>query len=269
MHALQDMTSTDSRMENTLSKAFLNRLNALSDVKGRRKAGLFVAEGTKCVCDLARTFDLCRLLATQEWLDEHPGVALRAVEITTCSRAMLREATRLTATPPVMAIFRLPPPTYALPDPSEGCIVALDCVQDPGNLGTIVRTCNWMGVRNIVASVDTVDVFNPKTVQASMGAIADTRVVYTDLPRYLETLPEGTPVYGTFLDGADAFAVPFARNCVLVMGNEGNGICPEVEAHVDMRVTIPAAPGTSAESLNVGAATAMLLAIRQKCLSDN
>lgn len=252
--------------ESRFSKSFGKKLRALDDAKGRARVGLFVAEGSKCVSDLTTAYTLRHLLATEEWLREHPHIEAQAAEVLVCSPAMLKEASRLNTAPQVVGLFALPAAEPPLPDPSAQLVVALDCIQDPGNLGTIVRTCDWMGVRAIVASPDTVDVFNPKAVQASMGAIAQVKVCYTPLPQYLSSLPKYTPIYGTFLGGEDAYKAAFAPGGVLVMGNEGRGIRPEVEALVTNRLTIPAAPGACAESLNVGIATAMLLALRQKSL---
>lgn len=248
-----------------LSKAFLKKAATLDDAKGRRRAGLFAAEGTKCVCDLARRFAIRRLLALPEWLDGHGD--LGADETTPCTREELRSVTRLTATPPVIAFFALPDEEPAPAGTDGGCVLVLDRIQDPGNLGTILRTCDWMGIRRVVASPDTADCFNPKTVQATMGALAQVSVSYTDLPQWLTSLDGSVPVYGTFLNAADAYAEPFAGECVIIMGNEGRGISPEVGRLVNRPVTIPAAPGACAESLNVATATAIVLALRARCIS--
>ena len=253
-------------MENSLSKTFMKKLAALDDAKGRRRTGLFMAEGTKCVSDTASAFDLRQLLATEEWLDAHPTIAAKATDVMVCSRAMLGQATHLTAIPPVIGLFALPEATTALPDASAQAVVALDRIQDPGNLGTIMRTCDWMGIRTIVASPDTADMFNPKVVQASMGAIAQVKVVYTDLPAYLDGLGADVPVFGTFLGGEDVFSVDFPEAGVYILGNEGSGISEAVGAKVSHRLTIPSSPGACAESLNVAAAAAMILALRAKSL---
>lgn len=246
-----------------LSKAAIKKIQSLDQAKGRRKLGLFLAEGTKCVLTMAQKFKAVRVFARAEWLQENEAPA--GADLTVCSGMDLREISHLNTLPPVAALFELPKEAADLPDASAEFVVALDCVQDPGNLGTIIRSCDWMGIRHIVASNDTVDAFNPKTVQASMGSLANVTVHYTALPEYLAAVK--APVYGTFLGGEDAFTMDFGRNGVLVMGNEGNGIRPEVETFVGRRITIPAAPSTVAESLNVATATAMLLAIRQKSIS--
>lgn len=173
------------------------------------------------------------------------------------SPAMLRQLTRLQATPQAIAFFEIPE-TGNIPE-TKGLTVALDRVQDPGNMGTILRCCDWMGVDIVVASTDTVDCFNPKAVQASMGALAHVKVYYTDLPDYLDRTSQ--PVYGTFLDGDNIYDQALGQEGIVVMGNEGSGISPEVERHVTRRLYIPPYPAdsTHVESLNVGMATAIVL----------
>lgn len=245
-----------------LPKQLVKTIASLGDAKGRRRAGLFVAEGTKCVTSLATRFRVAHLLALPEWIESHGTLGAERTDL--CAPGNLRQITRLSTTPPVVALFRLPEKVAQAPAATDSFVLALDCIQDPGNLGTIIRTCDWMGLRTIVASTDTVDAFNPKVVQATMGSLASVNVVYTELPQYLRN--SGGCVYGTFLNGDDAFDEPPARCGVLVLGNEGKGISPEVERLVDRRLTLPAAAGTCAESLNVATAAAMLLALRQQNL---
>lgn len=251
-----------------VSKAFLKTATTLDTAKGRRKAGLFVAEGTKCVLDLSRRFEIVRLLALPEWLAEYRNVI--AAEITECSRAELKEASRLQTVPPVIAYFRLPEqsPTPTTDYVNANAVLVLDTIQDPGNLGTILRTCDWMGITEVVASRETVDAFNPKVVQATMGALTRVNVSYTDLAPWLKSLPKNTPIYGTFLDSTDAYTEAFPSGCVIIMGNEGNGISDTVAACVSHRITIPAAPNANAESLNVATATAIILALRFRGLTE-
>ncbi len=247
--------SSDFALTNRLRKEFAS----LDDVKGRRRSGLFVAEGTKCVLELAAAFTARYVFARPDWIEEH-AAAFDPDCLIPAAPAMLRELTRLTATPPVVAFFELPE-SPAMPDEvflHHNLVLALDCVQDPGNLGTIIRTCDWMGVRTIVAGRDTADAFNPKTVQATMGALARTRVVYTDIAEWLATVK--VPVYGTFLDGDNIYRLPLSENGIIVMGNEGRGISDAVAASVTSRLFIPPYPGdTTVESLNVATATAIAL----------
>ena len=246
-------------LTNRMKKEFAS----LDDAKGRRRSGLFVAEGTKCVLELMAAFAPRHIFALPEWVLEH-GHGL-PVEPTECGRGVLGELSRLSTTPPVVAFFALPEPPE-MPEASyfaSRLTVALDCVQDPGNLGTIIRTCNWFGVDTILASRDTVDAFNPKTVQATMGALTRTRVIYTDLPEALASMPPEVGIYGTFLDGDNIYTQPLATPAVMIMGNEGRGISEAVERAVGRRLYIPSsdsADGVQAvESLNVATATAISL----------
>lgn len=137
--------------------------------------------------------------------------------------------------------------------------LALDGVQDPGNLGTIVRVADWFGIDTILCSHDTADIYNPKVVQATMGSIARVNVIYIDLPVLLDKLPSGFPVYGTLLDGSDIYSSSLTTHGIIVMGNEGNGISQSVRDRVTSRLLIPSfASGDTAESLNVAIATAIV-----------
>ncbi len=244
-----------------LSKRLIKDIATLDSVKGRRRTGLFVAEGTKCVLDLLQAFECRFLFATEEWLKEYefeyPRFAKSTVYV--CSPAQMRELTRLSNTPPVIAAYRLPEPCTHLPNPANELVVALDGVQDPGNLGTIIRTADWMGVQTIVTSDDTVDAFNPKTVQATMGALARVHVVTADLPAWLKACE--APVYGTFLNGENIYRQALTPHGVVVMGNEGHGVSDAVAECVSKRLFIPSFPPDvpTSESLNVATATAITL----------
>ena len=159
-----------------------------------------------------------------------------------------------------MAIFEQPVYESDSKVISKSLCLALDNIQDPGNLGTIIRLADWFGIEDIFCSTGTVDVFNPKTVQATMGAIARVKVHYCDLPKLISSL-KGIPVYGTFLDGNIIYSETLSANGLIVMGNEGNGISREVEALINRRLYIPNYPQEreTSESLNVAIATACLL----------
>jgi len=232
---------------------------SLADVKGRRRAGLFAAEGTKCVLDTLHAFALRRLLATPQWLAVHPGDYGDAVA--EVPREVLCSLSALTLAPDVIAVYELPQQPVFDPAALAGRLVlALDRVQDPGNLGTLMRTADWFGVDTVLASADTVDCFNPKAIQATMGAISRVRVIYGDLPAMLSQLPRAE-VCGTFLDGENIFGARLPRAGALVLGNEGRGISPAVEAAVGRRLFIPPylVGRPTSESLNVASAGAIAL----------
>jgi TrmH family RNA methyltransferase len=136
--------------------------------------------------------------------------------------------------------------------------LALDGVQDPGNWGTIIRIADWFGINRIVCSEETADAWNPKVVQATMGSIARVDISYTDLPAWIDQQPEGTPVYGTLLDGDDIYAQELSEGGVIIMGNEGKGLTEKVRRRVTRRLLIPSyRKDDTAESLNVAIATAI------------
>ena len=165
----------------------------------------------------------------------------------------------------VLAVFEKPQPVAAqslLPVAGRSLCLALDGVQDPGNVGTIVRIADWWGIEHVICSHDTADVFAPKTVQSTMGALGRVGVHYTDLPAWLDALPAGTPVYGTLLDGDNLYDSELTPHGIIVMGNEGNGLSSAVRERVSHRLLIPSFPPDrpTSESLNVAVATAVTCA---------
>ena len=240
-------------LTNNLRKIYAS----LSTARGRRGSGLFMAQGTKCVLDTLPHFAVEAVLATAEWAGEHPDV--RGVEVV--RQSDLDRITSLSTAPRVIAIYRMPD-VFAVPAVGyfrDNLALALDCVQDPGNLGTILRVCDWMGVDTVLASRDTADVWQPKVVQSTMGAISRVRVYYCDLAEVLGRMD--APVYGTFLDGEDIYGADLRVCGIVVMGNEGRGISHEVAAAVSRRLLIPSYPAgrPTSESLNVAVATAITL----------
>ena len=213
----------------------------------------------KFVGDLMGHFP-CRLLAgTAGWFSSHPDChadEMIEVEQEELSRASLQKTPQ-----EVLAIFEQPVYESDSKVISESLCLALDNVQDPGNLGTIVRLADWFGIEDIFCSAGTVDIFNPKTVQATMGAIARVRVHYCDLPELISSL-KGIPVYGTFLNGNVIYSETLSANGLIVMGNEGNGVSTEVEALINKRLYIPNYPHEreTSESLKVAIATAVVCA---------
>lgn len=239
----------------------------LAKAKNRRESGLFVVEGTKCVLDTLAHFSCRRLMATAGWLDEHGDQLARltagspACETIVVKATDIERMSSLTTPQPVMAVYEIPAES-PMPDPQHSLVLALDRVQDPGNLGTIMRVCDWFGVCDILASHDTVDVYSPKVIQATMGAIARVRVHYCDLTAVLDGLSRDIAVYGTTLDGDNIYKCELSRNGIIIMGNEGQGMSPALKAAVNRNLYIPSFPpdAPTSESLNVAVATAITLA---------
>lgn len=238
-----------------ISKNLIKLVHSLEQKKARATERLFVAEGPKAVGDLMRTAEPVELLATREWIEHNPNA--NATEATS---EELRRASLLQHPQQVIALFPLPEERN--PDPkaaSEKLCLALDGVQDPGNVGTIIRLADWFGIDTIVCSPDTADTYNPKVVQATMGSIARVQMVRANLPELFSQRPDGTPIYGTLLNGNDIYAEPLEQRGYIVMGNEGRGLSPEVRQCVTRSLLIPCfAPTCGAESLNVAIATAVV-----------
>jgi len=240
-----------------ISKAKMKVIRSLAYKKFRDEQGLFVAEGNKLVADLLPVFDCEWLIAHSRWVATQRNVPEKV--LIRAEDDDIRKISLLQSPQDVLAVFRKP--AFALEEavPSSQLILALDGVQDPGNLGTIIRLACWFGIEHIVCSPDTADAFSPKTVQASMGALAHVKVHYTDLAEYVERSP-AVPVYGTFLDGDNIYKKRLSPSGILIMGNEGNGIRPELEALLTERIYIPPYPSArkTTESLNVAMATAII-----------
>ena len=230
--------------------------------KYRKADGVFVAEGHKLVGDLLGAFECVYVAATQEWANRHADV-LRGMEMDIVTDDELRRVSFQETPQQVLAVFRQPKYDVNVNEvvQSQLCL-ALDDVQNPGNMGTIVRLADWFGIEHIFCSAACADIYNPKTVQATMGGIAHVKVHYVDLPQMLASLPADVPVYGTFLDGDDLYDKPLDNRGLIVMGNEGKGVSAEVEAHVTERLYIPNYPAgrATSESLNVAIATAIVCA---------
>ena len=243
-----------------ISKAKLRELAVYKQQKVCDEQSVFVVEGVK-LCDeaLSAKCPVRVICATNWWLEQHPNLPSNVEVIEVDATALDRLSSLRTPNEVWMLLQR---PTAQLPTANDRLVIAVDHLQDPGNLGTIIRTADWFGVRHIVCSEGTVSCFNPKVVQATMGSLLRTQVVYTQLPDYLAGC--GRRVYGALLDGENIWDNDHplrltAEGAVLVIGNEAHGITPEVRQQVTHRVTIPNRGGT-AESLNASVACAILLA---------
>ena len=242
-----------------ISKSLLKLINSLEQRKFRKETGLFVAEGGKTVQDLLDLGLACtNIIATEEWLKNHKISTTDT--ITVVSEEEMKKASFLRTPQGVLALFKQQ--TYVTDHtvPEHELCLALDNIQDPGNMGTIIRIADWFGIKNIYCANGTVDIYNPKTVQATMGAIGRVKVHYTDLPQLITSLADKAPVYGTFLDGEEIYSRQLSDNGLIIMGNEGNGISKECEELIKERLLIPNYPAgrSTSESLNVSVATAII-----------
>ena len=242
-----------------LSKNKIKYIHSLELKKNRKKEGVFVAEGHKLVGDLLPHFHCRLILATTTWLEEHPDI--QADEIIEITPEELVKASLLKTPQEVLAIFEQPQYDYTTDVIKNSLCLALDDIQDPGNLGTIIRLADWFGIEHIFCSQGTVDVYNSKVIQATMGALARVKVHYCNLPELISSLKD-VPVYGTFLDGENIYNKPLSENGLIIMGNEGNGVSKEVSQLINNKLYIPNYPSgrTTSESLNVAIATAVVCA---------
>lgn len=241
-----------------LSKIKQTLYGNLRTVKMRRRHGLFTAEGLKAVADLSSHFIGEAIIITPE--AECDDILTRSFSnVYETSPCEMKAMSSFSTPSPVMGVFRIPEKQENVPEiDEEEFYLLLDGVRDPGNLGTIIRTCHWFGIKKILASYDTVDCYNPKTVQATMGSLGAVIVEYCDLPKLIRNHP-GMPVYGTLLEGENIFEVETERRGFLVMGNEGTGISENVRKLITKSLNIPPATTDHGESLNVAVATAVAL----------
>lgn len=244
-----------------LSKNKLKWINALTLKKYRDADNCFIAEGPKVVEDLASRFRLHTLLATETYLPK--AQTLEVGELVIVSQQELEKASQLKTPHDCLAIFEKPTSQANVMElmPNE-LALALDGVQDPGNLGTIIRLADWFGISHIYCSAECADAFSPKTVQATMGALARVACHYVELPKLIASLRPTTPIYGTFLEGDDLYEKDLRAGGLLIMGNEGRGISPEIAELVTERLFIPNYPfdRSTSESLNVAVATSIACA---------
>lgn len=244
-----------------ISKNKIKFIHSLEQKKYRKKEKLFVAEGPKIINELLQSMKCTWLAHTSDYTVPQ-RTAFPIDEITECQTEELHKVSFLTTPQEVIATFEIPEYTLETGVIAQDLCLALDGVQDPGNLGTIIRLADWFGIKHIFCSTQTADAFSPKTVQATMGAISRIKVHYCNLPELIDLLPAGTPVYGTLLDGDNLYSQELVNKGLLIMGNEGNGLTPEVREKVNAKLYIPSYPKDSetSESLNVGVATAILCA---------
>lgn len=232
-----------------LSKSQIKLIKSLKQKKYRLLHGFFVVEGVKTIKELLQSnFKLYKLYTTKTFnIDAKDEILISEMD--------LKRISYLTSPNTALAVFKIP---EEKPINTNGLIVALDSVRDPGNLGTIIRLCDWFGITNLVCSKKTVDCFNPKVIQSTMGSIARVNVNYVDLLSFLNET--NLPVFGAFMEGETVYTKQLTPKGILVMGNEANGVSKEIEAIINEKISIPRFGNLQAtESLNVATATAILL----------
>jgi RNA methyltransferase, TrmH family len=240
-----------------LSKALQKYINSLQVKKYRNQHQAFVVEGAKSVLELLRSdFAIEHLFVTNDFLQEHGNTLGTGIRYEVATEQELVKAGTFASNNAALAVARmrqLPAPRYIPGD----FVLALDDIRDPGNLGTIIRIADWYGISTIMCSETCADFYNPKTISATMGSFTRVQAHYLELASWLHDLPDGVPVYGASLAGDNLHRMTLRPEGVVVMGNEANGIRPEVAREVNRLIKIPAFG--EAESLNVATATAIII----------
>lgn len=244
-----------------LSKNKIKFIQSLERKKIRDEHSVFLVEGNKLVDEaLASGFEIDFLAGTDKFLSARHIEKKHIDEIVETDKDTLKKASLLQSPQEALAIIKKPAFLISEVESKGQLSLALDCIQDPGNLGTILRIADWFGIKQIICSADTVDVYNPKVVQASMGAIFRVKTFYTDLSEFLQKEKnQGIAIYGTFMNGKSIYNQKLTNEAILVMGNEGNGISNEIEQLITEKISIPslAENNSGSESLNVAIATAI------------
>ncbi|MEM9647836.1 MAG: RNA methyltransferase [Bacteroidota bacterium] len=232
-----------------VTKNQIKLVASLQQKKYRTQHKLFVVEGKKTVLELVEAgVKVYELFA-------ETGIKLdQSIDYIELSKKDFKQISGQKTPSGILGVFHIPE-TQSIDE--TGWVVALDAVRDPGNLGTIIRLCDWFGITQLVCSEDTVDCYNPKVLQATMGSIARVNIIYVDFETYCQNTQ--LPLYGAFMDGDVVYAKQLPDSGILVLGNEANGISPKIEALVAERIAIPQFGKTTTESLNVATAAAILL----------
>ena len=234
-----------------VSKNQIKLITSLQQKKYRFANQLFFAEGIKVIQELVESnFELVHLYSTQNDFEQ-----VSNDKKTTISESDLKKITALATPNSCLAVFKIPAEKKII---ESGLILALDSIRDPGNLGTILRLCDWFGIDQLICSKDAVDIYNPKVVQATMGSIARVNVNYVDLENFINQTQ--LPVFGTFMDGDNIYKTNLPQEGIIIVGNEANGISSELEKTIKNRLSIPRFGNLQkTESLNVATATAIIL----------
>lgn len=242
-------------------------IRSLRHKKYRDQHLLFVVEGEKMVRELVsgapeNPFQVRELIATGEWLERHmTELKLGGTELTEASQVELKRNSNLVTPQPVMALVSIPRRPFVAKDLDEAPVLAFESIRDPGNLGTIIRTADWFGIGQVICSTDSADLYNPKVVQSTMGAITRVQVHHLDLKALLETRElEGKTVFGTYMQGNNIYETSLGPNPLILFGNESRGISEGISALIERRITIPSfsSLGKGSESLNVASSVAVV-----------
>ncbi len=245
-----------------LSKSKIKLINKLKTNKGRKELGLFIVEGEKMINELIHSsFNIEFIVAVPDWILNNSSI-IGSILIIETDDATLKKISLLTTPNKVLAVAEIKKQALNYEELKNELTIILDTIQDPGNLGTIIRTANWFGIKKIICSENSADVFNPKVIQATMGAIFRVHVFYEELEALFQKLPPSFPVFGTFLEGENIYSQNLSDFGFIVFGNESKGINKSIENYISHKITIPPFPEStrSMESLNITSAASIICA---------
>ena len=247
-----------------LSGNQLKHINSLKQKKFREIHHQFLAEGSKLVKEILESqYKVINVYAIAEWLNQNEDILLsKQISFQEVSLGEMERMTALSSPSPVMAVAEIPE-MISLPEKIQDLVLVLDDIRDPGNLGTIIRIADWFGLKTIICSKYTVDLYNPKVIQATMGSAFRVKLLYADLNKFLNSLPPGIKIYGTFAQGENIYSAPLEKQGVIIIGNESSGISKDISLKVTDRISIPPyvkdnSHNYHAESLNASIATAII-----------
>ena len=244
-----------------LSKKEIKLINSLKVRKYRKKYGLFLAEGKKIVLDFINSGLIPKTIIIDKKISEF-DIYKNSSELIHAQSSEISKISNLKTPADVLAVFEIKNETPEIQKISNNLVLFCDDIQNPGNFGTIIRTANWFGIKNILCTNETVDVYNPKVIQSTMGAISGIHVFYIDPDEIFPDLKKNLTIYGTFLTGKNLYETELSSKGVIVIGNEGNGISKKVKKYIDVKINIPsfAINNKSVESLNASVAAAIVCA---------
>ncbi len=242
-----------------MTKNDVKELQALRQTKGRKERGIFAVEGNKLVEELMNSqFRVNNVFATEQWVEKNPVLAKRIADYEIIAPKQMEQVSNFVTPPGIFATAMMPKYKIEPKDTENQLILLLDGINDPGNLGTIIRTADWFGIKNIVISEDTCDPWQPKVIQSTMGSILRTQIVETDVIKFLKEVK--TPVFGALMQGKNVYHTQIKCNQgVVIIGSESHGIRDNVMPFVSCPINIPKAEGSQTESLNASVAAGIII----------
>ena len=253
-------------IKHIMTKNDVKELQALRQTKGRKERGIFAVEGNKLVEELMNSqFRVNNVFATEQWIEKNPVLAKKIADYEIITSKQMEQVSNFVTPPGVFATAMMPKYKIEPKDADNQLILLLDGINDPGNLGTIIRTADWFGIKKIVISEDTCDSWQPKVIQSTMGSIFRMQIVETDVVRFLKDVK--TPVFGALMQGKNVYHTQIKDNQgVIIIGSESHGIRENVMPYVSCPINIPKEKGSQTESLNASVAAGIIISeVFRKC----